>query len=132
MVSIDSMQLLRAAEEAATRAHAPYSKFKVGAAALAPDGTILAGCNVENVSYGLTNCAERTAIFTGIAGGYRSFQAMAIVCQAEAAVSPCGACRQVLAEFCGPDTPIYIAAAGRLGDYETFRLGDLLPKAFEL
>ena len=132
MSSIDPLPLLRAAEQALVNAYAPYSQFRVGAAILADDHTIVTGCNVENASYGLTTCAERSAVFAGIRDGHASFQAVAVVCEGDAPAYPCGACRQVLSEFCGPDTPVFVAATGAFDRMETLRLGDLLPNAFEL
>ena len=91
--------LIDAAIAARLRAYAPYSNFQVGAAVLAADGRIFTGCNVENLSYGLTICAERNAIFAAVAAGVREFSAMAIVADTRQPISPCGACRQVMAEF---------------------------------
>lgn len=121
--------LINAACEALEKAHAPYSNYKVGAALLCSDGTIFKGCNVENASFGLTNCAERTALFAAIADGQTEFAAIAIAASGEPAPFPCGACRQVLAEFCGPDLPVYIKSSE---GYETTTLGELLPHAFNL
>lgn len=92
-------KLISVATAARLAAHAPYSNFKVGAALLAKDGRVFTGCNVENLSYGLTICAERNAIFAAIAAGVREFEAIAIVADTREPVSPCGACRQVMAEF---------------------------------
>ncbi|HMP74419.1 MAG TPA: cytidine deaminase [Kiritimatiellia bacterium] len=128
---IDPLPLLRAAVATAARAHAPYSKFYVGAALLTHDGEVITGCNVENASYGLTNCAERTAIFTAVARGITSFRAVAVVASG-AMPWPCGACRQVLSEFCPPETPVFIAPADRLDQVQTLTLGDLLPHQFKL
>ena len=91
--------LIDAAIAARLRAYAPYSNFQVGAAVLAADGRIFTGCNVENLSYGLTICAERNAIFAAVAAGIREFSAIAIVADTRQPISPCGACRQVMAEF---------------------------------
>ena len=123
--------LLEAAAAAAEQAYAPYSGFRVGAALMA-DGKLYCGCNVENASYGLTVCAERVALFGAVAEGCRDFTAMAIVAAGEQPPYPCGACRQVMAEFCGQDFPVYVASAGRPSDSEELRLGDLLPGAFKL
>ncbi|WP_372807449.1 cytidine deaminase [Pontiella sp.] len=121
-------ELIKTAFQALIHAHAPYSAYKVGAALLCDDGTVFTGCNVENASYGLTNCAERTAIFAAVAAGRRAFKAIAIAASKEPVPYPCGACRQVMAEFCGPDFPVYIAK----GDgFETATLGELLPHGFD-
>ena len=124
--------LLAAAAEAATRAHAPYSRYRVGAALLTEAGDLFRGCNVENASYGLTICAERTAVFSAVAEGHRRFQALAVVAAGDQIPYPCGACRQVLAEFCDADMPILVARAEFLDASETLSLGELLPRAFEL
>jgi cytidine deaminase len=128
----DALKLLRAAAATAKKAHAPYSKFRVGSALLASDGRIFTGCNVENASYGLTICAERNAIFAAVAAGRKKFKAVAIVASGKQMPYPCGACRQVLAEFCGPDTKVYIAPIRDLKHYESTTLGTLLPKTFSL
>ena len=126
--------LLAAALAARRRAYAPYSKFRVGAAVLTSRGEIVAGCNVENISYGLTNCAERTAIFTaraagqlGSASGGPTILAVAVVAKGAAVPTPCGACRQVLAEF-GPGC--VVICANLRGDRQTFTIAELLPHAF--
>ncbi|MBI5490405.1 MAG: cytidine deaminase [Deltaproteobacteria bacterium] len=120
-------RLLAAARRARARAYAPYSRFAVGAALLADDGTIFAGTNVENASFGLTICAERSAVVAAVAAGRRRFLALALVAGRGEPASPCGACRQVLYEF-APDLPIRMASAdGRTRD---MRLSDLLPLGF--
>jgi cytidine deaminase len=123
-------KLISLAREAAGNAYCKYSNFAVGAALLAEDGTIWLGCNVENSSYGATNCAERTALFSAIAAGKRKFLAIAIAGGSAASpASPCGICRQVLSEFCPPEMPVYFA--GLDGDaIQTTTLGELLPFAF--
>lgn len=126
------MKLLRAAAAASRKAHAPYSRFHVGSALLGADGTVHTGCNVENASYGLTICAERNALFAAVAKGRRKFPAIAIVASGDQPPYPCGACRQVLAEFCGPETKVLIAPASHLAGYEETTLGELLPKTFKL
>lgn len=123
---IDRDILIANAFKALQNAHSPYSKFRVGACLLTKDGTLFTGCNVENASYGLTNCAERTAIFKAVSEGYRDFAAIAIVAE-KSAPWPCGACRQVLSEFCA-DIPIFLAWADE-GKCET-SLAELLPHSF--
>jgi cytidine deaminase len=121
-------EALRAAAEAVSqRAYAPYSKFHVGAALLAEDGRLFAGCNVENASFGLSICAERNAVFTAVANGAQCFVALALVSSAQSPVTPCGACRQVLCEF-APSFPI--RCYGRDGSQFTTQSGALLPHAF--
>jgi cytidine deaminase len=121
-------ELLAAARAARERAYAPYSTFAVGAALLCEDGSVFSGCNVENASYGLSNCAERTAAFAAVAAGCHRFVAIGIAGPEGASTPPCGACRQVLAEF-GPTMTVYFTS----GDaYETASLRDLLPAQFEL
>lgn len=127
------LRLLAAAAAASTRAYAPYSGFRVGAAMLCSGGrSIATGCNVENASFGLTVCAERMALYRAVADGHRRFGALAVVCAGEAPVPPCGACLQVLAEFCPSGLPIILAASGRLRQIERCTLGVLLPRAFRL
>lgn len=120
--------LVEAAAQVREQAYAKFSDYKVGAALLAEDGTIFSGCNVENSSFGLTICAERSAVTAAVSAGRQNFQALALVSSQHGA--PCGACRQVLAEFCGDDFPIHVAAAEDLGDIKTSTLGELLPDAF--
>jgi cytidine deaminase len=124
--------LLDAAREVRARAYAPYSRFPVGAALLAADGTVFTGCNVENASYGLTNCAERTAVFKAVSEGHTAFRAIAVVGpQDELACAPCGACRQVLFEF-GPEM-VLVTPAGPHdpGGFAATTVGALLPGAFD-
>lgn len=118
--------VLEAALAARTRAYAPYSRFAVGAAVQTKSGVIYSGCNVENASYGLTVCAERTALFQAIAAGEREFSLLAVVADTPQPVAPCGACRQVMAEF-EVDT---IVLANLAGDVSVYRLEELLPAAF--
>ncbi len=121
--------LILSAREAAESAYCPYSKYPVGAALLGGDGEIHTGCNVENASYGLSICAERAAIFNAIGCGCREFIALALAGGREEAATPCGACRQVLAEFCDADMPVYYADLGDGAVAET-TVGALLPLAF--
>lgn len=125
-----ALKLLKAAAMVSRQAHAPYSKFQVGAALLTDKGEIITGCNVENASYGLTICAERNAIFHAVATNRRTFKAVAVVASGKQMPFPCGACRQVLAEFCGPETPVLIAPRAKLTAYDQSTLGELLPKTF--
>src|SRR5215218_659008 len=126
---VTAEQLLVAAREAATRAYAPYSQFPVGAALLTDDGTVITGCNVENASYGLTVCAERTAVFSAAAAGHRTLVAVAVTAPRLAAVTPCGACRQVLNEFKPRDRELIVILDGLAGP-EQVPLEALLPRAF--
>lgn len=125
-------ELVQLAAEAMERAYAPYSGCRVGAALLTEDGRVFTGCNIENAAFTPTCCAERTAIFSAIAQGERAFSAIAVVGGKNGEITglfpPCGVCRQVMAEFCGPDFPIYLG--GPAGQIETVRLRDLLPYGF--
>ena len=120
--------LIAAALQARENAHAPFSKFKVGAAVEDATGRIHSGCNVENATYGLTVCAERVAVFKAISEGARGFKRVAVVADTETLTPPCGACRQILWEFCG-DAEIVLANLS--GKSETMRLGDLFPRPFD-
>lgn len=121
---MDRDKLVEVAWRARESAYAPYSKFPVGAALLAVDGRIFSGCNVENISYGLTNCAERVAIGAAVAAGVRQFLAVAVVADTGVPISPCGACRQVLAEF---GVPLVILA--NRNERVEFLLEELFPRA---
>lgn len=122
--------LMESARKAKANAYSPYSKFSVGAALLLKDGTVINGVNVENVSFGATNCAERTAIFTAIANGYKKgdFQAIAVAGDTEDFLPPCSICRQVLAEFCSPEMIVYLTNEKK--DIKELTLRELLPYAF--
>jgi len=122
---VDDKDLVRAALEARENAYAPYSHYRVGAALLTRSGRVFTGANVENASYGLSICAERVAAFNAVAAGEREFEAIAVV--TSNGVLPCGACRQVLAEF-GPNMRVIVADAN--GHMRTYRLPDLLPGGF--
>lgn len=132
MNATDTRDLLRAAAQAGRSAYCPYSRFRVGAALRCCDGTVFTGCNVENASYGLTICAERAALFAAVAAGHRAFTVLAIVADAPHPPTPCGACRQVLSEFCDPQFPIVTATAADTEAFQTRLLGTLLPEAFSL
>jgi len=121
----DMLELIAAAAQAQKMAYAPYSRFPVGAVLLASDGMIYAGCNVENASYGLTICAERNALAHAVLCGAKQFTAVAVV--TENGVTPCGACRQVLAEF-GPRMTVIVADTR--GNQQIYSLAELLPDAF--
>ena len=120
-------KLVALAKEAMKNAYAPYSKFQVGAALLAKDGRVFTGCNVENASYGATNCAERTAIFKAVSEGYREFDAIAIVASSGDLASPCGICRQVLAEFM-PEGKVILDSNEK--GMVTYSVRELLPLGF--
>lgn len=124
--------LLALARSAREQAYAPYSNFQVGAALLTRDGRRFSGCNVENASYGLCNCAERTALFNAVAAGCRpgDFAAIAVVADTDAPVSPCGACRQVMAELCDEAMPVLLA--NLRGDTRQTSVAALLPGSFKL
>lgn len=125
-------QLILAAKTARQSAYAPYSRFRVGAAVQTRDGKVFHGCNVENASYGLCNCAERTALFSAVAAGYRpgDFAMMAVVGDTEGPIAPCGACRQVMLELGGPD--LQVVLTNLQGDVKTTTAGAQLPDAFYL
>jgi len=120
--------LVEAARDARTRAVAPYSNFKVGAALVTADGQVIKGCNVENASYGLTVCAERVALLKALSDGHRQFAAIAVVADTDAPTPPCGPCRQLLWEYCG-DIPVVMANLTQVtGQHQ---LGALLPLPFD-
>jgi cytidine deaminase len=127
----DAQLLLAAAELARENAYAPYSHFAVGAAVLSSGGKMYAGCNVENASYGLTICAERTAIFAAVAAGERQLAGLAVVMESNEPRMPCGACRQVLQEFAiSPEIPVVVATTA--GQQHSTTLGELFPDPFTL
>ena len=120
--------LIGAAKSARENAHAAYSNFRVGAGLRATSGRIFGGCNVENATYGLTVCAERVAIFKAISEGERGFDAIAVVADTDSLTAPCGACRQIIWEFCG-DIPVVLA--NLKGKVEVIRMSALFPKPFD-
>ena len=123
---MDDQELVEAAKKAREFSYSPYSKFRVGAAVLTRSGKVYGGCNIENASYGITNCAERTAIFRAVSEGERELAALAIVADSKRPVPPCGACRQVIAEFKIP----HIIMANLDGQIQTATCEELLPGAF--
>ena len=125
---VTDSDLVALALQARERAYAPYSNFPVGAALLGKSGKVYTGCNVENASYPLVMCAERVAVYRAVADGERQFVAIAVV--TETGATPCGACRQVLREFGGPDGQLRVVVADRTGQWEAFTISDLLPAAF--
>ncbi len=126
---MNDLKLLEMAEKAMENAYAPYSKFKVGAALLCADGTVFTGCNVENSSFGATNCAERTAVCKAVSEGRRDFEAIAIVSSEGGKTFPCGICRQVLGEF---SPQMRIILRGEDGAPVSYPFGELLPNFFSL
>lgn len=126
-------RLLVAAREAADNAYAPYSDFPVGAALLTETGEVITGVNVENASYGLTICAERSAVAAAVSRGHRRFQALAVWAarRPHGSVTPCGACRQVIAEFLPPQSPVWMAHP-ETGEVQALTVESLLPAAFDL
>ena len=125
---MDRKDLIDIARNVNNYAYAPYSGFKVGAAVLTEDGNIFTGVNVENVSFGATNCAERTAIFSAVTGGQKQIKAIAIASDSNDIIFPWGICRQVMAEFGNEDMEVICSKPN--GDYEAYTLGDLLANAF--
>lgn len=126
---MEAEQLIKAAIEAKEHAYAPYSDFRVGAALLTKGGKVYQGCNIENAAYSPTNCAERTAFFKAIYEGEREFEAIAINGDGDDYLFPCGVCRQVMAEFCDPDT-FLIYVSKKNGAYQKYTLAELFPGAF--
>ncbi|MDA3845050.1 MAG: cytidine deaminase [Vallitaleaceae bacterium] len=122
-----NQELIKIAKEAMAHAYVPYSKFKVGAALLTRDGKVFTGCNVENASFGATNCAERTAIFKAISEGERDFVKLAVVSHTDAFTYPCGICRQVIAELLPEATLIF----SHKDETQELTLNDILPYQFD-
>lgn len=126
MTELEIQKLMDCAIKARENAYSPYSHFAVGAALLCEDGTLFEGCNIENASYGLTNCAERTAIFKAVSEGHIKFKALAVVADTEGPCAPCGACRQVMAEF---KIPLLIMG-NLMGNIKIVTIEELLPFSF--
>lgn len=126
---MDNKTLIEEAKKAMKNAYAPYSKFKVGAAVLGKSGKVYTGCNIENASFGATNCAERTAIFKGVSEGEREFDKIAIVSSSSDLTFPCGICRQVMAEFMPEGTVVLESNDGEITE---FSVSSLLPSSFKL
>jgi cytidine deaminase len=122
-------KLVESANKIKENAYAPYSKFRVGAAVLTATEKIYSGVNVENISYGATCCAERTAVFKAVSEGETKIVAVAIASDSDDFIYPCGICRQVLAEFGNND--LKVICSNKKGEYKTYKLGELLPNAFE-
>jgi cytidine deaminase len=128
-MAINKNRLVQAAAEARKGSVSPYSKFKVGAALLTKAGEIIGGANVESASYGLTCCAERIALFKALTDGKKNFVAIAVVARCDSGPMPCGACRQLLAEY-APDARVFVADSGNLKKIREFTVRKLLPSAF--
>lgn len=128
VILMEYNELIMEAEKAREEAYAPYSNFKVGACILMEDDSVYSGCNIENASYGATNCAERTAIFKAISEGHKNIKAIAIVGSNEDYTYPCGICRQVINEFANKDTKIILAKNNK--DYIVKTMEEILPGAF--
>ncbi|CAH2713644.1 MULTISPECIES: cytidine deaminase [Neobacillus] len=120
--------LIQEANKAREFAYVPYSKFKVGAALVSKEGQVFHGCNIENASYGMTNCAERTALFKAYSEGVTQFDSLVVVADTDGPVSPCGACRQVISELC--DAEMEVVLTNLKGDIQRIQVKDLLPGAF--
>ena len=126
---LEIKNLLMRANDARERAYTPYSNFNVGACLKGASGAYYMGCNIENSSYGATNCAERTALFNAIYEGEREFEALAIVSDSSKFTVPCGICRQALSEFCSDDMPVI--CCNNSGKYKVLSFGELLPYSFK-
>lgn len=126
MTELEIQKLMDCAVKARENAYSPYSHFAVGAALLCEDGTLYEGCNIENASYGLTNCAERTVIFKAVSEGHIKFKALAVVADTEGPCAPCGACRQVMAEFKIP----LIIMGNLMGNIKIVTMEEVLPFSF--
>ena len=130
VAQITDSELIALADGARAMAYVPYSRFHVGAALVDEDGRIFTGANIENASYGATNCAERTAIFKAVSEGSRKIRKLAVVCDQNTPCMPCGICRQVMAEFAAPD--FELLAASPDGGFKRYTTNEMLPDAFQL
>lgn len=122
-------EMVKKALEATKHSYVPYSHYPVGACLRTTDGELISGSNVENASFGLTCCAERSAVFAAVSVGHRSFDAIAVANGGDDMPYPCGACRQVLSEFCKPEAQVFIC--NQKGEYESYTLGEILPHSFQ-
>jgi cytidine deaminase len=127
---VNAQELIQEAKKGRELAYAPYSKFQVGAALLTKDGKLFHGCNIENAAYSMCNCAERTALFSAYAHGFREFQMLAVIADTDQPVTPCGACRQVISELCPNDMKVVLA--NLKGEVQELTVEELLPGAFSL
>ncbi|PEA52952.1 cytidine deaminase [Bacillus pseudomycoides] len=127
---MNKQKYIEEANKMLSKAYIPYSKFPVGAALVTKDCKIYTGCNIENASYGLCNCAERTAIFKAVSEGERDFSYLVVTGNTDGPISPCGACRQVIAEFCDPQMPVLLT--NQKGDEKEVTVEQLLPGAFSI
>ncbi|BDH62263.1 cytidine deaminase [Lysinibacillus sp. PLM2] len=127
-MTVDMNTLIEQSKIAREKAYVPYSKFAVGAALLAEDGKVYLGCNIENAGYSMTNCAERTAFFKAVSEGVTKFKAIAVVADTDGPCAPCGACRQVMSEFCDANMPVYLT--NLKGDIQQTTVGEIIPFAF--
>lgn len=125
---MDIQHLTQLAKTAMNNAYVPYSKFKVGAVLITDENEAILGCNIENASYGLTNCAERTAIFKAVSEQKTKFKKLIVIGDTEGPISPCGACRQVISEFCAPEMPVILT--NLKGDVLETTVSELLPWSF--
>ena len=125
---MENQELIQLAIDAKEKSYSPYSNFRVGAALLTKDGKVFQGANIENAAYGVTICAERTAVFTAKLDGYDEFSTIAVTSDSKDYIPPCGACRQVLLELCGEDLNVLITNGN--GDVKSFLLKELLPFSF--
>lgn len=125
---MNAQELIQEAKKGRELAYAPYSKFQVGAALLTKDGKVFRGCNIENAAYSMCNCAERTALFSAYAHGFREFQMLAVIADTDQPVTPCGACRQVISELCPKDMTVVLT--NLKGEVQQMTVEELLPGAF--